>query len=109
MEMCYNGALVMPSNYAVISNDEMEYIDGGLNGWQKALVAGVIAVASIAVIATLVTGTVAVAVAGFAAVMKLGVMSALIGAIGAKAAVTAVLTAIGVGTTITCAIMAKYG
>lgn len=29
MEMCYNGALVMPSNYAVVSNDEMEYVDGG--------------------------------------------------------------------------------
>lgn len=33
MEMCYNGAMVMPSNYAIISNDEMEYIDGGANGW----------------------------------------------------------------------------
>lgn len=29
MEMCYNGAMVMPSNYAVVSNDEMEYVDGG--------------------------------------------------------------------------------
>lgn len=29
MEMCYNDALVMPSSYAIISNDEMEYVDGG--------------------------------------------------------------------------------
>ena len=29
MEMCYNGAMVMPSSYAIISNDEMEYVDGG--------------------------------------------------------------------------------
>ena len=29
MEMSYNGALVMPGNYAVVSNEEMEYIDGG--------------------------------------------------------------------------------
>ena len=27
--MCYDGVLVMPTDYAVIKNDEMEYIDGG--------------------------------------------------------------------------------
>lgn len=31
MEMCYNGVLVMPSNYAVVNDNEMEYLDGGLN------------------------------------------------------------------------------
>lgn len=30
MEMCYDGALVMPSNYAVMSEDEMTYVDGGI-------------------------------------------------------------------------------
>lgn len=29
MDMCYDGALVMPSNYAVMSNDEMTYVEGG--------------------------------------------------------------------------------
>lgn len=29
MEMCYGGALVMPSSYAVMSEDEMTYVDGG--------------------------------------------------------------------------------
>lgn len=29
MEMCYDGALVMPSNYAVMSEDEMMYVEGG--------------------------------------------------------------------------------
>lgn len=29
MEMCYDGALVMPSNYAVMSEDEMTYVHGG--------------------------------------------------------------------------------
>lgn len=29
MEMCYDGALVMPSSYAVMSEDEMTYVDGG--------------------------------------------------------------------------------
>ena len=31
MEMCYNGALVMPSNYAVVTDNEMEYVEGGLS------------------------------------------------------------------------------
>ncbi len=30
MEMCYDGALVMPSNYAVMSEDEMMYVEGGM-------------------------------------------------------------------------------
>jgi hypothetical protein len=34
MEMCYDGALVMPRNYAVISEDEMIYLDGG-GAYQK--------------------------------------------------------------------------
>ncbi len=29
MEMCSDGALVMPSNYAVMSEDEMTYVEGG--------------------------------------------------------------------------------
>ena len=29
MEMCYDGALVMPSSYAVMDNDEMTYVEGG--------------------------------------------------------------------------------
>ncbi len=34
MEMCYDGALVMPKNYAVVNNEEMEYVDGGWSGRQ---------------------------------------------------------------------------
>ena len=30
MEMCYDGTLVMPDNYAVVSEDEMTYVDGGM-------------------------------------------------------------------------------
>ena len=29
MEMCYDGALVMPSNCVVMNSEEMEYVDGG--------------------------------------------------------------------------------
>lgn len=30
MEMCYDGALVMPSNYAVMGEEEMIYVEGGV-------------------------------------------------------------------------------
>jgi hypothetical protein len=29
MEMCYDGALVMPSSYAAMDEDEMSYVEGG--------------------------------------------------------------------------------
>ena len=29
MEICYDGALVMPKNYAVVDEEEMEYVEGG--------------------------------------------------------------------------------
>lgn len=29
MEMCYDGALVMPSSYAVMDSEEMTYVEGG--------------------------------------------------------------------------------
>lgn len=29
MEMCYDGALVMPTNYAIMNEDEMTYVEGG--------------------------------------------------------------------------------
>lgn len=32
MEMCCDGALVMPRSYAVMSEEEMTYVEGG-NGW----------------------------------------------------------------------------
>lgn len=31
MEMCYDGALVIPSNYAVMDEKEMTYVEGGKN------------------------------------------------------------------------------
>lgn len=35
MEMCYDGALIMPRNYAVMSEDEMIYVDGGIKASVK--------------------------------------------------------------------------
>ena len=40
MEMCYDGALVMPSNYAVMNEEEMMYVEGG-GFWEKAIYHGV--------------------------------------------------------------------
>ena len=31
MEICYDGALVMPKNYAVVDEEEMTYVDGGVS------------------------------------------------------------------------------
>ena len=31
MDMCYDGALVLPSSYAVMNENEMNYVDGGMN------------------------------------------------------------------------------
>lgn len=35
MELCYDGALVMPSNYAVMSEEEMTYTEGGTTVMSK--------------------------------------------------------------------------
>ena len=35
MEMCYDGALVMPSSYAVMDAEEMTYVEGGVS-WKTA-------------------------------------------------------------------------
>lgn len=110
MEMCYaEGALVMPSSYAVMSEDEMTYVEGGaLKKWQKALVVGVVAVASVGLLTAVATGALALAIAGFSTVMKLGIMGTLCSAIGMKAAVTAVLSCMGASTALVTCMVAKF-
>ncbi|MBQ9886542.1 MAG: hypothetical protein IJM37_06780 [Lachnospiraceae bacterium] len=65
MEMCYDGALVMPSSYALMSEDEMTYLEGGIAipNW---LVGGVINLA----IDVLVIGGVRAAAGFFTSQMK---------------------------------------
>lgn len=41
MEMCYDGALVMPSNYALMDEDEMTYVEGGGIATLKANLRGI--------------------------------------------------------------------
>lgn len=44
MEMCYDGALVMPSNYAVMDEDEMMYVEGGsAKDWATGIACSLIA------------------------------------------------------------------
>ena len=41
MTMTYDGTMVMPKNYAVVTEDEMTYVDGGMSAWTKsAIIAG---------------------------------------------------------------------
>ena len=41
MEMCYDGALVMPSSYAVMDEDEMTYVEGGISlSWSTVIKIG---------------------------------------------------------------------
>ena len=42
MDMCYDGALVLPSSYAVMDEEEMSYVEGGWIGAPNWLVGGVI-------------------------------------------------------------------
>ena len=42
MDMCYDGALVLPSSYAVMDEEEMSYVEGGaLSKVDKALIIGI--------------------------------------------------------------------
>lgn len=62
MEMCYDGGLVMPSNYAVMSEDEMMYTEGGaLSKVDKAIIIGVCAASVVGLTVALVYGQFALA------------------------------------------------
>ena len=81
MDMCYDGALVMPSSYAVMSDDEMMYVEGGsAKDWAVSIACGLIANAICAVAKKAVTsGMVKVALtacAGAAKAVWAGITSA---------------------------------
>lgn len=59
MEMCYGGALVLPSSYAVMDEDEMTYVEGGaLTTGQKAAIIAGIAIGGVALFVALAYGQV---------------------------------------------------
>lgn len=70
MEMCYDGALVMPKNYAVVNEEEMTYVEGGIaiiNG----LVGGAINLAISAILAGIGGFSTKLANAGLAHIVKI--------------------------------------
>ena len=96
MDMCYEGALVMPSNYAVMDEEEMTYVEGGA----KKLVASYTAeqcnrMAAVACIA----GGIVTAVAGVAMVVSAVATMLTCGATAAITAICAGIMAVAGGTT----------
>ena len=89
MEMCYDGALVMPRNYAVVSEEEMTYVEGGATasvtikgGFSSNLIKAV-ANAGVGVATGLITGAVcaALSITGVGALLipaAIGAVSSLI-------------------------------
>ena len=62
MDMCYDGALVLPSSYAVMDEEEMSYVEGGaLSKVDKALIIGICAASAITLTVALVYGQLALA------------------------------------------------
>jgi len=91
MELCYDGALVMPSQYVSVGTSEMEYIDGGaLSTADKAWIVGIAIVSAIAIGAAIWIGAWAVVAKIFgiglkAIMIKAGaaaVASTLVGVLG---------------------------
>lgn len=69
MEMCYDGALVMPNNYAVVNEEEMMYVDGGF-GIPNGLIGGAINLAIAAIFASIGGGLGGCAAKNLAAAVK---------------------------------------
>ena len=69
MEMCYNGSLVMPGNYAVVSEEEMTYVVGG---WSSTTYG------TLNNIKWRVNGAIAVCIAGDACALGMGVCGGVV-------------------------------
>lgn len=86
MEMYYDGALVMPKNYAVVDEEEMEYVDGGYymdnaTVQQFMLALGMTAFSNVAAVTMAIQ---AVGAAGIASIASsIPVLGWIAGAIGA--------------------------
>lgn len=83
--MCYDGALVMPSNYVVMNEEEMTYVEGGYYLKQSdcnaiAFAIGATASMSVSTVATLISTKGATAIA--AAMSTIPVIGWILGAYG---------------------------
>jgi hypothetical protein len=94
-------ALQLPSSFADLDREEMEYVDGGaLTWWQKGLVVAAVAAVSSAVIYT--CG--AILLAGVEFVLALGPVATLEAAVGAEEALKALWASVGIGSVIGIAV-----
>lgn len=87
MEMCYGGALVMPSNYAVMNEEEMMYLDGDgiFRVYGSAKAARTIARGTVALISGLIGSSSSnILAAGLSATLGVFVFDAIIDWCGVK-------------------------
>ena len=95
MELCYDGTLVMPSNYVSVGSSEMEYIDGGaLSNSDKAWIVGIAIVSAVAIGAAIWVGAWAVAAKIFGVGLKLIMVKA-----GAAAVVSTLVACLAISST----------
>ena len=90
-------AMTLDNSWEIMNDEEMYDVNGGgsIPWWAKTLVAVGIA----AFVAAVVFTAGAILVAGWSAVMAIGPVSALIGVVGAKVAISLFIAAVGAGTT----------
>ena len=91
MEMCYDGALVMPSSYAVMNEEEMTYVEGGMKAWQKAAIIAGVGAAGVGLVVALSYGQIWIG----AKIMKVAI-GAYVHQLGAKAVATVVAGSLGI-------------
>ena len=92
MDVCYDGALVLPRNYVPVSEEEMDYIDGGASFWQKAGIIAAVVVGGIALTAAIIYGQFLLA----ARIMGITIKS-YAKKLGAKGVATIIAGATGLG------------
>ena len=108
MEMCYDGALVMPSSYAVMDSDEMTYVEGGsAKDWAVGITCSLIANAIWAIGKYAVTtGKVKVALTACATAAKAvwaGITSAAAFVWNTPIALSILAGCVGIGVGVVCA------
>ncbi len=97
MEMCYDGALVMPSNYVVMDEEEMTYVEGGKvrsTNWISYpidIVATCIGLNASAIMGCAAVGIAKLAVKKWAQIASHKIITNLLGAAGVTA-ITSIIT-----------------
>lgn len=96
MELCYDGALVMPSSFVMMDEEEMTYVEGGAKKLIKTISA---AQCSRLAAAACIIGGLVTAVAGLATVVSAVASVMSCGTLSAVTAICAGITAVAGGIT----------